>query len=263
MYTTNYIKASNTDEAMKSISGAAEGMLLAGGQTLLPTMKQRLASPDTLIDLSGCGLSGISDEGSSVKIGAMTTHASVASSDLVSKSISAVAVLAGGIGDRQVRNCGTIGGSVANNDPAACYPAAVCALGGTIHSSKRDIAAADYFTGMFETALNDGEIILAISLPKPDKAAYIKFPNPASRYAMVGVFLACFGNEVRVAVTGAGKDGVFRATELEKALSANFSSEAIDGISIAADALMSDIPASADYRASLILEMTKRAVNSC
>ena len=263
MYDTNFIKASSTGEAAKALSGADDGKLLAGGMTLIPTMKQRLASPDCVVDLSGCNLSGIEDNGDSIKIGAMTTHADVASSATVQKGISAVADLAGNIGDRQVRNRGTMGGSVANNDPSACYPSAVMGLGGTVHTSSRDIAAEDFFTGMFETALEDGEIIEAISLPKPEKAAYIKFPNPASRYAMVGVFVAKFADGVRCAVTGAGDDGVFRCEEVESALSSDFSASALDGVTVSSGGLMGDIHASSEYRASLIVEMAKRAVSSC
>jgi len=263
MYATNYKKASSVADAAKAIAGADEGKLLAGGMTLLPTLKQRLASSDCLVDLADCGINGISDEGSALRIGAMTRHVEVETSDLVAGAIPALAQLAGGIGDRQVRNRGTIGGSVANNDPAACYPSAVLALGGTVHTSKRDVAAEDFFVDMFETALDDDEIIEAISLPKPEAAAYVKFPNPASRYAMVGVFVARFADGVRVAVTGAGQNGVFRHKGLENALSSNFSPDAVDGISVSGDELMTDIHASADYRAHLIAEMTRRAVSAC
>ncbi len=263
MYATNYKKASSVADAAKAIAGADEGKLLAGGMTLLPTLKQRLASSDCLVDLADCGINGISDEGSALRIGAMTRHVEVETSDLVAKAIPALAQLAGGIGDRQVRNRGTIGGSVANNDPAACYPSAVLALGGTVHTSKRDVAAEDFFVDMFETALDDDEIIEAVSLPKPEAAAYVKFPNPASRYAMVGVFVARFADGVRVAVTGAGQNGVFRHKGLEDALSSNFSPDAVDGVSISGDELMTDIHASADYRAHLIAEMTRRAVSAC
>jgi len=263
MYATNYKKASSVADAAKAIAGADEGKLLAGGMTLLPTLKQRLASSDCLVDLADCGINGISDEGSALRIGAMTRHVEVETSDLVARAIPALAQLAGGIGDRQVRNRGTIGGSVANNDPAACYPSAVLALGGTVHTSKRDLAAEDFFVDMFETALDDDEIIEAVTLPKPETAAYVKFPNPASRYAMVGVFVARFADGVRVAVTGAGQNGVFRHKGLEEALSSNFSPDAVDGVSIASDELMSDIHASADYRAHLIGEMTRRAVSAC
>ena len=263
MYTTSYVKASDVADATAKLGAADDGKLLAGGQTLLPTLKQRLANPDQLIDLAGCGLSGVSPSGDAIKIGAMTCHADVASHKDVAASNPGLAQLAGGIGDRQVRNCGTIGGSVANNDPAACYPAAVLALGGTIHTSNRDIAADDFFVGMFETALDEEEIITAVSLPNPDKSAYIKFPNPASRYAMVGVFVAKFGDAVRVTVTGAGEDGVFRATAIEEALSASFDAKSLDGISMSEDGLMQDIHASPAYRAHLIVEMARRAVAAC
>jgi len=263
MYATHYKKASSVAEAVKAVAGAEEGKVLAGGMTLLPTLKQRLASSDCLVDLAGCGLDGITDTGDAIRIGAMTRHVEVETSAAVAKAIPALAQLAGGIGDRQVRNRGTIGGSVANNDPAACYPSAVLALGGTVHTSSRDIAAADFFVDMFETALDEDEIIEAVSLPKPEAAAYVKFPNPASRYAMVGVFVARFSDGVRVAVTGAGQNGVFRHAGLEAALSASFSPDAVDGVSIASDELMSDIHASAEYRAHLIGEMTRRAVAAC
>ncbi|MGB0795319.1 MAG: FAD binding domain-containing protein, partial [Candidatus Puniceispirillaceae bacterium] len=199
MYETRYVRATSPQEAVSALQSSDDGKFLAGGMTLLPTMKQRLAAPDCVIDLSKCGLSGIEDTGDAMRIGAMTTHAEVARS----QNIPAVAMLAEHIGDRQVRNKGTIGGSVANNDPSACYPAAVLALGGTIHTTSRDIAADEFFTGMFETDLDEDELITAITLPKPDRAAYAKAPSPASRYAMAGVFVATFGNEVRVAVTGA------------------------------------------------------------
>ena len=218
---------------------------------------------DQLIDLAGCGLSSISASSDAIKIGAMTCHADVANHKDVAAANPGLALLAGGIGDRQVRNCGTIGGSVANNDPAACYPSAVLALGGTIHTNNRDIAADEFFTGMFETALNDDEVITAITLPNPQKSAYIKFPNPASRYAMVGVFVAKFADGVRVAVTGAGEDGVFRANDIETALSANFDVASLDGIAMSEDGLMEDIHASPAYRAHLIVEMARRAVAAC
>ena len=263
MYATTYLKAKDVPDAVSHLSGADEGKLLAGGQTLIPTLKQRLAATDCLVDLADAGLAGISDEGDSIRIGAMTRHVEVETSDLVKKAIPALAALAGGIGDRQVRNCGTIGGSVANNDPSACYPSAVMALGATIHTSGRDIAAADYFTGMFETALEENEVITAISFPKPEAAAYVKFPNPASRYAMVGVFVAKSAAGVAVAITGAGQDGVFRHDGLEAALNGCFAADAVDGVAVDDSSLMSDMHASADYRAHLITEMTKRAVAAC
>lgn len=263
MYATSYIKAKDVADAVSHLNGADEGKLLAGGQTLIPTLKQRLAASDCLVDLADAGLSGISDEGSSIRIGAMTRHVEVETSELVRKAIPALAALAGGIGDRQVRNCGTIGGSVANNDPSACYPSAVMALGATIHTDKRDIAAGDYFTGMFETDLGEDEVITAISFPKPEAAAYVKFPNPASRYAMVGVFVAKAASGVAVAITGAGQDGVFRHDGLEAALNNSFSADSVDGVAVDDSSLMSDMHASADYRAHLITEMTKRAVAAC
>ena len=263
MYAINYTKASDVSDAVTKLTTADDGKLLAGGQTLLPTLKQRLASPDQLIDLAGCGLSSISTSSDAIKIGAMTCHADVEKHKDVAAANPGLASLAGGIGDRQVRNCGTIGGSVANNDPAACYPSAVLALGGTIHTNNRDIAADEFFTGMFETALDDDEVITAITLPNPQKSAYIKFPNPASRYAMVGVFVAKFADGVRVAVTGAGEDGVFRATNIEAALSAKFDAASLDSIAMSEDGLMEDIHASPAYRAHLIVEMARRAVAAC
>ena len=261
MHHTTYVKAASADDAVAKMADG--GQLLAGGMTLLPTMKQRLASPDSVVDLAGCGLAGIEDAGDTVRIGAMTRHADVAGSALVQKAVPALAALAGGIGDRQVRNRGTIGGSVANNDPSACYPAAVLGLGGTVHTNKRDIAADDFFVGMFETALEDDEMITAVSFPKTAKAAYVKFPNPASRYAMVGVFVASSGGGTRVAVTGAGSDGVFRHGDMESALDGNFSPDSLDGIGVDADEMISDIHASGDYRAHLVREIAKRAVAAC
>ena len=263
MYATNYVKAKDAADAVSHLNGADDGKLLAGGQTLIPTLKQRLAASDCLVDLADAGLAGISDEGDSIRIGAMTRHVEVETSDLVKGAIPALAALAGGIGDRQVRNCGTIGGSVANNDPSACYPSAVLALGATVHTDKRNIAAGDYFTGMFETALDEDEVITAISFPKPEAAAYVKFPNPASRYAMVGVFVAKTASGVAVAITGAGQDGVFRHDGLEAALNNSFSADAVDGVAVDDSDLMSDMHASSDYRAHLIKEMTKRAVAAC
>ncbi len=261
MHHTTYVKAGSTEDAVARMADG--GQLLAGGMTLIPTMKQRLASPETLVDLAGCGLAGIEDQGDSIRIGAMTRHADVAGSALVQDAIPALAALAGGIGDRQVRNCGTIGGSVANNDPSACYPAAVLGLGGTVHTNRRDIAADDFFTGMFETALDEDEMITAVSFPKTGKAAYVKFPNPASRYAMVGVFVASGADGTRLAVTGAGSDGVFRHADMEAALDASFSADSLDGIAVDADEMISDIHASGDYRAHLVREIAKRAVAAC
>ena len=268
MYATRYIKPENLDAAISALHAADEGKILAGGMTLIPTLKQRLAAPDCLIDITALGLSGIRQQGDKLIIGAMSCHAEVEHSALVASEIPVLAQLAGGIGDRQVRNRGTIGGSLANNDPAACYPAAVLALAASIQTSKRLIAADDFFTGMFETALAEDEIITEIHFPKVAKAAYVKFGNPASRYAMVGVCVALHSDgSVRVAITGAGQDGVFRHAGLEAALqnsldASNPAADAVDKVDIDESDLMSDIHASADYRAHLITEITKRAVRA-
>ena len=261
MYAFEYHKPSSVADATAAVKGAGDGTFMAGGQTLIPTLKQRLASPSDVIDLGGIGeLSGIRKDGSDLVIGAMTTHAEVASSDVVKQAIPALAALAEGIGDPQVRNKGTIGGSVANNDPAADYPAALLGLGATVQTDSRTIAADDFFTGMFETALNDGELITEIRFPIPEKANYQKFPNPASRYAIAGVMVAQTAGGVRVAVTGAGSDGVFRASDIEQALAGGLSPDAVDGVSIDPGGLNGDIHASPDYRANLIKVMAKRAV---
>ena len=261
MYAFTYHKPASLAEAASLAGKHAEGKVMAGGMTLLPTMKQRLASPSDIIDMGKLDeLRGIKVDGGFVVIGAMTRHVAVATSDAVKKAIPALAALAGGIGDPAVRNRGTIGGSVANNDPAADYPAACLALGATITTNKRSIAADDFFTGLFETALGEGEIITSITFPIPDKANYQKFRNPASRYAIVGVFVAKKGSNVRVAVTGAGSSGVFRQKDFEAALSANFSASALDGKSQSQSGLNTDIHADAEYRAHLIGVMAKRAV---
>jgi carbon-monoxide dehydrogenase medium subunit len=240
-----------------------DAKLLAGGQTLIPTMKQRLASPGSIIDLGGVAeLKGISRDGDSIVIGAMTRHADVADSAVVRQAIPALAALAHLIGDPAVRNRGTIGGSIANNDPAADYPAASLALGATIVTNKRQIAAADYFKGLFDTALEAQEIITEVRFPIPEKAAYEKFRNPASRYALVGVFVAKTTGGVRVAVTGAGSNGVFRVPAFEAALDKNFAASALDGLSVPASGLASDLHADADYRAHLIGVLAKRAVTA-
>ena len=263
MYAFNYQRPKTVRQAAGLLAKAAgDGKLLAGGQTLLPTMKQRLASPAMLIDLSQVeGMSGIELKGRNLHIGAMTKHADVATSHVVKTAIPALAALAEGIGDPAVRNRGTIGGSVANNDPAADYPAACLGLGATIVTNKRKIPADEFFTGMFETALEDGEIVTKVIFPVPQKAAYEKFPNPASRYAMVGVFVGKKGSETRVAVTGAGSNGVFRVPEFEAALKARFNAKSLDGLSVPASGLNGDIHASPEYRAHLIGVMAKRAVN--
>jgi aerobic carbon-monoxide dehydrogenase medium subunit len=263
MYEFNYQKAGSVADAAAKVAGADDGTLMAGGMTLIPTLKQRLAMPSDVVDIGQLAdLQGISVAGGKVSIGSMTTHDTVANSADVKGAIPALAVLASGIGDPMVRNRGTMGGSVANNDPAADYPGAVLGLGATVVTDKREIAGDAFFTGMFETALDEGEIITRIDFPVPTKAAYTKFPNPASRYAIVGVFVAQTADGVRVAVTGAGGTA-FRATEMEAALNANFSPSALDGISVSADGLNKDIHASAEYRAHLIGVMAKRAVAAC
>lgn len=260
MYETNYLKANDVNDAASKMGKADDGKYLAGGQTLLPTMKARLAAPSDLIDLGGiAALKGITVDGGVVTIGAGVTHAEVAGSAEVAGAIPALAGLAAHIGDPAVRHRGTIGGSLANNDPAADYPAAALGLGATIVTNAREIAADDFFTGLFETALNDGEIITAVKFPVPEKAGYEKFPNPASRYAIVGVMVARTGSGARVAVTGAGEGGVFRHEGAESALSADFSQGALAEMQTGADGLMSDLHASADYRAHLVTVMTKRA----
>ncbi|MDI1340731.1 xanthine dehydrogenase family protein subunit M [Polaromonas sp.] len=249
--------ASLADAARLAAAGAKP---LAGGQTLLASMKLRLSSPEQLADLSGIKeLSGIKREGNNIVIGAMTRHLDVANSADVKSAIPALADLAANIGDRQVRAMGTLGGSVANNDPSACYPSAVLALGATIHTTGRKIAADDFFQGMFSTALNEGELITAISFPIPKRAAYMKFKQPASRFALVGVFVAQFDSGVRVAVTGASS-GVFRHAGLEAALGKSFTPEAAAGVKIDASDLNSDIHATAAYRANLISVQTQRGV---
>lgn len=260
MYDFTYVKPSSLPEAVKLLSSDPEAKALAGGMTYIPVLKQRLAKPSRLVDLAGLGLSGISVAGGKVKIAAMTTHAAVANSAEVMKAIPALAKLAGGIGDKEVRHRGTIGGSLANNDPSACYPSAALALGATIHTNKRAIAADDYFQGMFTTALELDELITEVEFPVPEKAAYVKFPNPASRYAIVGVFVAKGPAGVRVAVTGAGQNGVFRHKAMEEALGRTFSAAAIADVKTDADGLNSDIHASAEYRAHLIGVMARRAV---
>jgi len=256
MYDFNFQSASSIDDAAAKLSAAEDGTVMAGGQTLIPVLKQRLASPSDVISLAGAELSGITNNGDSVTIGAMTTHAAVAASSDVPAVLRSVAE---GIGDAQVRNRGTIGGSIANNDPAADYPAAALGLGATISTNQRDIAADDFFVGLFETALNDGEIIKSVTFPNATKAAYAKFPNPASRYALVGVFVAQAADGVRVAVTGA-TDCAHRGPMLETALSGNWSADALDGISIPTDHINADIHGSAEYRAHLVVVMAKRAV---
>lgn len=255
----DFVKPSTVADAVEALS--VDGALaLSGGQTLTPTMKQRLATPSVLVSLTGiAALKGVSVAGGVVTVGAATPHAVVARE---AGAYPALAALAGGIGDPAVRNRGTIGGSLANNDPAACYPAAVLASGATVVTNARSIQADDYFQGMFSTALDEGEIITAVSFPIPEKAAYVKFNQPASRFALTGVFVAKHSSGVRVAVTGASNNGVFRWTEAEAALSANFSASALAGLSVSADDLIADLHGTAAYRANLIKVLTGRAVTA-
>jgi aerobic carbon-monoxide dehydrogenase medium subunit len=263
MYAFEYHRPTSLDDAAALLAKSEDAKLMAGGMTLIPTLKQRLARLSDVVDLGKIGgLSGIRRDGANLVIGAMTKHGEVAASNEVKGAIPALASLADGIGDPQVRNRGTIGGSIANADPAADYPAGLVALGATVRTTKRELKADDFFTGLFETALEPGEIVTAVSFPIPEKAAYIKFPNPASRYAVVGVFVAKTGGGVRVAVTGAGPS-VFRVPEMEKALAANFSPDAIKSVQVPADGLNSDIHASAEYRAHLVGVMARRAVEAC
>jgi aerobic carbon-monoxide dehydrogenase medium subunit len=262
MYEFNYHRATSVADAAAKLAAASDAKLLAGGQTLIAALKLRLASPSDLVDLRGVAeLRGIKKDGDSISIGAMTTHADVASSKDVLKAVPALANLAASIGDPMVRNMGTLGGSVANNDPAADYPAGILGLGATLHTNKRKIAADDFFTGMYQTALQPGEIITSISFPLPKRAGYAKFKNPASRYAIVGVFVAETAKGVRVAVTGAGPC-VFRVAAMEKALGSKFSADAVANIKVAAAGLNSDMHAGAEYRAHLVTVMARRAVEA-
>jgi carbon-monoxide dehydrogenase medium subunit len=258
MYAFTLEQPKSLADAKRLVGGGAQA--LAGGQTLIASLKQRLAQPGALVDLGGVAeLRGIRREGNHLVIGAMTRHEEVAASADVKSAIPALAALAGQIGDRQVRAMGTLGGSVANNDPAACYPSAVLALGATIVTDRREIKADDFFQGMYATALDSGELITAIRFPIPKKAAYAKFRQPASRFALVGVFVALTDSGVRVAITGAG-NGVFRHAGLEAALGKGFTPEAVQGVAIDTGALNSDLHASAAYRAQLIRVQTQRAV---
>lgn len=264
MYETIYHRPKTLAEAAELFNAGGEARYLAGGQTLIPTMKQRLAVPSDLIDIARIGeLKGISASGDAVTIGAATTHAEVAKSDAVKMAIPALAELAGMIGDPAVRHRGTLGGSLANNDPAADYPAVVLALDATVHTNRRQIPAAQFFTGLFTTALEEGEIITRVAFPVPAKAAYQKFRNPASRYAMAGVFVARLKDgSVRVGVAGAGNKGVFRSADIEKALGAKFSEQALAPVWIDPAGMLSDIHGSAAYRANLVKVMARRAVTA-
>jgi len=261
MYAFDYRKAASVEEARRLIGEGGEGKLLAGGMTLIPTLKLRLAAPTHVVDLGGVqGLKGIEVTDAAVTIRAMTPHATVAASEAVRAAIPALSVLAGGIGDQQVRHRGTIGGSVANNDPAADYPAGCLGLGATIVTDRREILADDFFQGLFQTALEADEIIVAVRFPRPERAAYIKFANPASRYAIVGVLVSRGPQGIRVAVTGAGENGVFRVSAIEHALAKDFTETAIGSVVIPPDGLFDDLHGTAAYRAHLIGVLARRAV---
>jgi carbon-monoxide dehydrogenase medium subunit len=262
MYQTTYHRPSSIEEAASLFAKGSDSKYLAGGHTLIPVMKQRLASPSDVIDLGKiAALVGVEATADTLTVKAATTHCDVAQSAAAKKAIPALAYLASLIGDPAVRHRGTIGGSIANNDPAADYPAGLLALDATVKTNKRSIKADDFFTGMFSTALEDGEIITAVSFPIPAKAGYSKFPHPASRFALTGVFVAkTAAGDVRVAATGASQSGVMRVPAIEAALKANWSAAALDGVTISADGLMSDIHGTSDYRANLIKVMAQRAV---
>ncbi len=258
MYNFEFEKPSTVAEAVAALA-SEDAQALGGGQTLIPTIKQRLASPTKLVSLTGIAdMVGVSEDGNVVTIGGATTHAAVAAAGL-----GAISTLAGCIGDPAVRNRGTIGGSLANNDPSADYPAAALALGATIITNSREIAADDFFDGMFTTTLNEGEIITAVRFTKPDTACYQKFDQPASRFALTGVFVAKTSDNVRVAVTGASEEGVYRWSAAEQALTADFSATALDGLSVSADGMIADLHGSAEYRANLVKVLTARAVADC
>ena len=262
MYDFEYCRPASVDDVAAMLSARSDFKLLAGGMSLIPTLKLRLARYSGLVDLGGIeGLIGIKRDGDAIVIGAMTPHALVAASTEVARAIPALASLAGGIGDPLVRNCGTIGGSIAYADPAADYPAGVLGLGATVLTNRRRIVADDFFTGLFETALHPDEIITAVSFPVPQAAAYAKLPQPASRFALVGVFVAQTAGGVRVAVTGAAPS-VFRFSQAEAALTRRFEAAALDGIALAADGLNSDIHGSTEYRAHCVGVMMKRAVQA-
>lgn len=262
MYQTTYHRASSVDEAASLFAKGSEALFIAGGQTLLPVMKQRLASPSDVIDLGKIKeLIGVEASGDTLTIKAATPHYDVATSDAAKKAIPALAYLASLIGDPAVRYRGTIGGSIANNDPAADYPAALLALGATVKTNKRSISAEDFFKGLFTTALEDGEIITAVSFPVPAKAGYAKMRHPASRFALTAVFVAqTKSGEIRVAATGASQSGVMRVGAIEAALKANWSPSALDNVSIPASGLLADIHGTAEYRANLVKVMAQRAV---
>jgi carbon-monoxide dehydrogenase medium subunit len=262
MYNFEYVKPRTLAEGAKILADDMEAKALAGGQTLVPVLKQRLNKPSVVVDLAGLNLAGIKRVGDNIEIGAMTTHAEVAASPEVKQAFPALTDLAGNIGDRQVRYRGTIGGSLANNDPSACYPAPVLALDAVIRTDRREIPAAEFFQHLFTTALEPGEIITAVIFSPPQRAAYVKFVNPASRYAMVGVFVAKTASGARVSVTGAGQNGVFRHTAMEQALDKSFTPEALEGVATDEDMMNADIHGSAVYRAHLVGVIARRAVKA-
>ena len=260
MYDFDFVRPTSIDEAVKAL-GEEDAQALAGGQTLIPTLKQRLAMPSRLVSLHGIAeLKGIEKGSDAVTIGAGTVHGEISSE--MKGTFAGLSILAGKIGDPAVRNRGTIGGSLANNDPAACYPAAVMATGATIVTNTREIAADDYFQGMFTTALEEGELIVKVRFPLPQASNYQKFEQPASRFPLVGVFVAKFADRVGVGVTGASDGGVFRWTEAEEALGSDFSAGALDGLTVPADDMIEDLHGSPEYRAHLVGVMTKRAVQA-
>lgn len=261
MYETKYHRASSLEEARGLQSSGADAKFLSGGMTLIPAMKTRLAAPSDLIDLTRIEmLKGITVSGNEIRIGATTTHYEIATSAEINRLCPALSYMAQHIGDPAVRYRGTIGGSIANNDPAADYPAAMIAMGATILTSKRELAAEDFFTGLFETALEDDEMVTGVRFKVPEKAGYQKFRNPASRYAIVGVYVAKTDGAIKAAVCGAGDNGVFRSSEVEAALGGQLDASRLEGVSIPSDSLMSDMHATADYRANLIRVMAKRAI---
>lgn len=262
MYETTYHRATSVSDAAAMLKDAEDGKLLSGGQTLIPTMKQRLAAPSDLVDLRHIpDMKGISKQADgSIRIGAATCHSEVSGNADVQAALPGLAALAGGIGDPHVRHMGTLGGSIANNDPAADYPAALVALGATVETNKGEYAAEAFFTGMFETALAEDEIVTAVVFPSAEKTAYAKFPNPASRYAMAGVFVAQTSNGPRVAVTGASQGGVFRMKDMETALAGNWAPDAVADKAPDVGDMLSDIHGTAAYRANLVTVMAKRAV---
>jgi len=264
MYETKYHKASSVADAVSLMGAADDGKFLSGGQTLIPTMKAHLAAPSDLVDVSAISeMNGIGIVGGRVTIGAATTHADVASDAALQEACAAVADLAAGIGDPAVRHRGTLGGSIANNDPAADYPAALLALGATIKTNTREIAAEDFFVGLFETALEDDEVIVSVSFDVPENACYAKFPNPASRYAMAGVFAAKTAGGARIAVTGAGDDGVYRQFDAEAALDDDWNEDALASVTFSPEGMLSDMHGDATYRANLVKVMAARAVAGC